>query len=449
MMLLSILRALQKYQEEGIDMPQSTCYEFGGPIGSFCIIVFSHILIYYLWASLTFFQGSLFLPTHFSDLGFYLSHAAPTLFATEVFIGFVTIQLLLAYVLPGLKITGLPVPSQKNQQLTYLCNGIPCWYTTLLIAAILHFSGLFPLSLLADHMGNIMTVGVIVANTFALYLFALKRWTKTAESPSGNGLYDFFMGLTLNPRIGKLDIKLFSEIRIPWILLFFLTLSAAAKQYQLLGHITYPMMFMIIAHGLYVNACMKGEECIPTTWDIFHEKFGWMLIFWNYVGVPFVYCFQSFYILKNNLQLPLTYMLPLLLVLFFAYYVWDTANSQKNRFRMQQRGTFIKRKTFPQLPWGTLKDPKYLKTASGSTLLVDGWYRYARKIHYTADAMMAITWGLSCGFSSFLPYLYPIFFIGMISHRYTRDRDRCAKKYGADWERYCKRVRYKFIPFIY
>ena len=62
------------------------------------------------------------------------------------------------------------------------------------------------------------------------------------------------------------------------------------------------MGFMILAHGLYTNACMKGEECIPTTWDIFYEKFGWMLIFWNYVGVPFVYCFQSFYILKNNPQ---------------------------------------------------------------------------------------------------------------------------------------------------
>jgi len=32
----------------------------------------------------------------------------------------------------------------------------------------------------------------------------------------------------------------------------------------------------------------KGEECIPVSWDIFHEKSGFMLIFWNYAGVPFV-----------------------------------------------------------------------------------------------------------------------------------------------------------------
>ena len=32
----------------------------------------------------------------------------------------------------------------------------------------------------------------------------------------------------------------------------------------------------------------KGEECIPQTWDMFHEKWGFMVIFWNFSGVPFV-----------------------------------------------------------------------------------------------------------------------------------------------------------------
>lgn len=48
------------------------------------------------------------------------------------------------------------------------------------------------------------------------------------------------------------------------------------------------MAFMVLATGLYINACAKGEECIPQTWDMFHEKQGFMLIFWNYAGVPFV-----------------------------------------------------------------------------------------------------------------------------------------------------------------
>lgn len=65
------------------------------------------------------------------------------------------------------------------------------------------------------------------------------------------------------------------------------------------------MAFMILATWLYLNAwCVvltlsmaflnirvhsgKGEECIPQTWDMYHEKWGFMVIFWNFAGVPFV-----------------------------------------------------------------------------------------------------------------------------------------------------------------
>ena len=51
-----------------------------------------------------------------------------------------------------------------------------------------------------------------------------------------------------------------------------MTAGAAAKQYELYGTVSPSMCLMVLAHGLYVNACMKGEECVPTTWDIFFEK---------------------------------------------------------------------------------------------------------------------------------------------------------------------------------
>lgn len=39
--------------------------------------------------------------------------------------------------------------------------------------------------------------------------------------------------------------------------------------------------------------------------------------------------------------------------------------SQKSRFKMQTQGIFDYRRTFPQLPWGTLKNPTYIQTAHG------------------------------------------------------------------------------------
>ena len=80
---------------------------------------------------------------------------------------------------------------------------------------------------------------------------------------------------------------------------------------------------------------------------------------------------------------------------------------------------------------------------------IDGWWRYARKIHYTADIVLALSWGLICGFDNYLPYFYVTFFLGMILHRASRDDARCQKKYGADWDRYRAEVPYLFIPGLY
>lgn len=142
------------------------------------------------------------------------------------------------------------------------------------------------------------------------------------------------------------------------------------------------------------------QECIPSTWDIFYEKNGWMLIFWNFAGVPFVYCFQSVYLAKvaGPIEHSAWYTASLYAVLCASYYVWDTANSQKNHFRMQQAGTYVKRPwALPQLPWQTLKAPQYLTTERGSKLLVSGWWQFSRKPHYAADLTMSLCWGLICG----------------------------------------------------
>jgi len=139
------------------------------------------------------------------------------------------------------------------------------------------------------------------------------------------------------------------------------------------------------------------------TRDMYYEKWGFMLIFWNFAGVPLSYCHATIYLANhapsvyhwNRVALGLFYVSYL-----FVYWVWDTANGQKNRFRQQERGTFVDRKAFPQLPWQTVKNPKTIPTKTGDSLLVDGWYGYARKIHYTCDLYFVRD-------ATFLPPLQP------------------------------------------
>ena len=117
---------------------------------------------------------------------------------------------------------------------------------------------------------------------------------------------------------------------------------------------------------------------------------------------------------------------------------------------MKNNGTFVERWAFPQFPAGVLeKDAKCIKTKAGSTLLVDGLWKYGRKLHYTADICMALSWALICGFTHVLTFFYLLFFVGMISHRTLRDLARCEKKYGDDWERYKKEVPWIFIPYVF
>jgi len=144
-----------------------------------------------------------------------------------------------------------------------------------------------------------------------------------------------------------------------------------------------------------------------------------------------------------------TTYIALYVALLTAYYIFDTSMAQKSRFRMLMQGTYQERWTFPQLPWGTLKDPKYIQTEHGNRLLVSGWWAYARKPNYSADLVMSLTWGLVIGAASPIPYFYPLFFVTVLTHRCGRDFERCAIKYGKDWERYCAVVPYRFIPYVY
>lgn len=436
-------------------------YEFGGPFAVLLIILFSHFIMYYLYICVEVYAGTIIYPGHKllsgkSMVEVFMSHierlCIPTPYTFALFLGFLLMQYLIGRILPGVTTQGLPIPSENGYRLTYKCNAAMSWLVILAGVGVAHYTGLFDLTYLRYNFGRFLTTGVILGDLFSTicYFWGLKRAIRTTPSV----VYNFFMGSQLNYCLpGNLEIKLFFECRNSWVLLMILTLSCACAQYRELGYITNNMIFMITAHFLYSNAVQKGEECVVTTWDIFYEKFGWMLCFWNTAGVPFVYCLQSLYIqtvLKDK-QYSTPVIIFMITVLLIAYYIWDTANSQKNRFRMQRMGIpehVLRRRTFPQLAWNFIEHPKYLESSAG-TLFVDGWYRYARKLHYTTDILMAFLWGASCGFESLLPFYYVLFFTLVLVDRERRDMARCRQKYGKLWDEYTRLVPYRFIPYIW
>ena len=433
-------------------------YEFGGSWGVATMMLGFPVLMWYMWIGATYYDGHFPAPkkgesaSHFMLMLGNLVYAGafPSLKAWAIYWSFLLFQAACYLYLPGVIAYGKPLKHEGNRRLEYYCSAVWSFYTTIAVAAALHVTGLFKLYTIIDEFGPIMSVAIISGFIMSIVAYISALYRGAEHRMTGHHVYDFFMGAELNPRIFRLlDFKMFSEVRVPWYTLFLVTCGAAARQYKRFGYVSGEVGFMLLAHFLYANACSKGEELIVTTWDMYYEKWGFMLFFWNLAGVPLSYCHSTIYLANhdpsvyhwNSVYLTLFYALYL-----FVYWVWDTCNSQKNRFRQAEHGTMVERKTFPQLPWRTVKKPNTIRTKTGSTILVDGWYKYARKIHYTCDLYFALSWGLITGFASPFPWFYALFFFPMILHRAYRDNQRCQDRYGEARTKYRQQVPYLFIP---
>lgn len=120
-----------------------------------------------------------------------------------------------------------------------------------------------------------------------------------------------------------------------------------------------------------------------------------------------------------------------------GYVVFRGANLQKHEFRANAQALVCGKK------------PEYIATARGTRLLTSGFWGIARHLNYTGDLMMALAWCLTTGFAHPLPYSYIAYFTILLVHREWRDDAMCRKKYGKDWEAYCRKARWRMLPGIY
>ena len=330
--------------------------EFGGTIGTLALIIWSHYILFYFWYCYETASGQIIIPTSGDELSYHLNNfknlveerCVPSLTTCCAYFAFFFIQLLLAALLPGLEMKGLP--TSEGKQLSYFCNGYECYYFFLLCMALFHYLDIYNITHISDHYGEYLMCSVIIGDITSIfwYFYGLCTTEECDASYSGSAIYDFFMGTVLYPRIGKVDIKMVAECRWSWVTLAITTYSCAMKQYETRGYVSKEMCVMVLAHWLYSNATVKGEHYIPGTWDMFHEKFGWMLNFWNIAGVPYLYCFQSYYILKNqdaiSAQLSTAFVCCVGVGLCIGYYIFDSANQQKASYKIT-----VNRKLFPQV----------------------------------------------------------------------------------------------------
>ena len=294
-----------------------------------------------------------------------------------------------------------------------------------------------------------------------------------AGGHTGNMLYDWFIGRELNPRVtlpllGEIDIKEFMELRpgmLGWMLLDF---AFVAKQYRTYGYVTDSIVFISVVQAVYIMDSQLMEPAILTMIDITTDGFGTMLSFGDLVWVPFLYSTQARYLSIHPVSLGWPGLSAMGAVLAVGYSIFRMSNSQKNMFRNN-----------PNDP--RVAHLKHLETKAGTRLLISGWWGISRHINYFGDWIQSWPYSLPTGLAGFtiltagtgaegaykmadgrevvpgdakgwgmiFTYFYIVYFAVLLVHRERRDDEKCASKYGDDWNKYKKIVRWRIIPGIY
>jgi Delta14-sterol reductase len=381
--------------------------------------------------------------------------------AAAIYLGFIAVLFVGSKIVPGRLYPGAVLADGTRR--TYKLNGLYLFLLVLALLAAAEAGGLF--SLAAVH--RLFWPLFVVANAFAFtltgvhYMVGIRKQQNGSRdddaavalvSPSGEAtaggarrsaivevLHDAFMGTEVNPELWGVDLKIFAY-RPSLIGLELVNLSFAAAQYHELGYLTTRMWLYQAFFLAYIVNYFQFEYGMLYTWDVIAEKFGWMLIWGDYVLVPFFYSLCGWWLLDNRDPLAPAAAAGLVAMYALGFWLFRGSNEQKHRYK-EDPGAII---------WGKPAE------AIGGKLLVSGFWGIGRKLNYTGELMIYTAWTLTTGFHSILtgfhsilPYILPLWLAVLFPHRAWRDDQRCRAKYGPLWEQYCRRAKFRMIPFVY
>ena len=343
-------------------------------------------------------------------------------------LGFIAFLFIASLIVPGRVLPGAPL--RDGSRISYKLNGFPIFL--LLVAAIAAGLGfeLFSLAPVIEHFWGLFAAANAISFVMTGWLYLRGKDRK----PAGlvELVKDLFMGVELNPSWMGVDLKMFSY-RPSLMGLFVLNAAFGFVQLEKYGTLSQPMIVYQICTFIYVSNYFQFEYGMLHTWDIMSENFGWMLVWGDYAFVPFAYSIVGWYLVDRTGPLPTAALVGLPLLFVLGLWLFRGSNEQKERFKRDPDAKI----------WG--RKPETL----GGRILVSGFWGIGRKLNYTGEICIYFSWALLSGFSSPIPYILPMWLFCLLTHRAWRDDKRCREKYGKLWEEYCKRARFRMLPFVY
>jgi hypothetical protein len=337
-------------------------------------------------------------------------------------------------ILPGRWVTGYVPRKNSTEKLRYRLNGLLVLFTVLLGWVLLCYFGLMEW----DWLYAYRWYGLAGAVAFGLiFSFALVLPFPRIKN---SFLADFYLGRLENPQLwgGRIDAKMWLYL-VGAIMLELNVLSFAAHHYMVYGAQGSPGVYLAAALlTFFVTEYLVFEEVHLYTYDFLAERVGFKLGFGCLAFYPYFYAIPLW--VAADLPDPQTPVSLLVIygLLFLASWSFSRgANLQKFFFKKDPKRVFLGIR------------PEVL-TDGKKAILVNGYWGFSRHINYLGEIGMAVGIVLCAGHPfSFWPWLYPLYYIALLFPRQIADDKRCARKYGALWEQYVKKVPYRIIPYIY
>ncbi|RKK79412.1 7-dehydrocholesterol reductase [Fusarium oxysporum] len=360
----------------------------------------------------------------------------------------VGIQALLYCLLPGEQHQGQLTPA--GYLLNYKINGLSAWIVTHLLYGVLSWLGILDPGFIPRNWSSL--IGAMNLAGFVISALALVKAYVMPTHPedrkfSGSFLYDFFMGIELNPRLGEnFDLKLFSNGRAGMMVWTLIDFSNMAYQYQNQGYVEPSLILVTALQTLYVVDFFINESWYLRTIDVKFDHYGFYLSWGCFCFLPTTYTIQGQYLGRYPSSAPTPYLAFFFTLGVAGYIIFRSVNHQKEIVRRTGGKCTI---------WGKPAEciVASFRTSDGrqhrSLLLCSGWWGWSRHANYLGDLILSFSTCALVGSTRAVVWTYAVWMTVLLVHRCIRDEKSCSVKYGAAWTEYCRRVPWRFIPGVW
>jgi delta14-sterol reductase len=340
---------------------------------------------------------------------------------------------LLHVAIPARRTAGYVASETTGELMKYRTNGRFVLGTSIVIWFLLGYFDVVPYEWLYETRW----LGLIGACAIGL---AYSFWVVLHYPPTGKSFVaELWFGRARDPQLrdGFIDAKVWFYL-VGAVMLQLNVLSFAAYHLATVPTINYGFLLACAMLTWFCFDYLIFERVHLWTYDFIAERVGFKLGFGCLAFYPYFYSVSLWF----TAHLPSPGRPAWLTVAFGALFLggWlltRGSNMQKYLFKTAPDRRFL---------WIT---PEVLSDGD-HRLLASGFWGVSRHVNYLGEIIQAVAIALASGyFGIWMVWLYPAYYVGLLVSRQADDDKVCRAKYGALWDRYTAKVKYRIVPRVY